>query len=146
MFDKKNCMWILCVCEWIVNNELLYYSKLNQYLVFCPIKSVADLQWCFCETNHNFLTHHFICNIWNSLINEGHSSATYCVFLVVWERIWNEIEMEMSVNGVYNFGVYYLVALWSWPRVMTYAHNSVSAAREIHSWPGNEKVLKWVYT
>ena len=38
MFDKKNCMWILCVCEWIVNNELLYYSKLNQYLVFCPIK------------------------------------------------------------------------------------------------------------
>ena len=39
-----------------------------------------------------------------------------------------------------------LAALWSWPRVLTCAHNSVSAVREIHSWPGNEKVIKWVHT
>ena len=144
MFDKKNCMWILCVCEWIVNNELLYYSKLNQYLVFCPIKVLPIYDDVSARRITTFW--HITSYVTFEIHNEGHSSATYCVFLVVWERIWNEIEMEMSVNGVYNFGVCYLVALWSWPRVMTYAHNSVSAVREIHSWPGNEKVIKWVHT
>ena len=134
-------MWISCVCEYIVTNKLSYYSKLNQYLVFCPIKNVADLRWCFCGTNHNSLGSQHMCHLQFS--SRGMylvcSRAFFCLFEnVAGMRLGRKFpSMLEKVN---------LAALWSRPRVMSWAHNSVPADREIHSWPGNEKVIKCVHT